>query len=71
MTFRTTSPMCPDCGHAMTTEEMLGNEVDLFALAPNEGRTEIVCPNVTCGSHYHCQGSYRPEYTSAMDECDL
>jgi hypothetical protein len=53
----------------MTTDEMLGHADDLFALAPDEGRAEIECPS--CGVTYHCQGGYRPEYTSALDEDDL
>lgn len=64
-------PTCPSCGHEMTTDEMhahLGQE-DLWALAPDEGRTEIQCPS--CGVTYHCQGGYRPEYTTALNEDDL
>lgn len=64
-------PTCPACRHGMTDDEMhahLGTE-DLWALAPEEGCTEIRCP--ACGVTYHCQGGYRPEYTSALDEDDL
>lgn len=67
----TSVPTCPACGHAMTSDEMhahLGQD-DLWALAPDEGRTTIKCP--ACGVTYHCQGGYRPEYTSALDEDDL
>jgi predicted RNA-binding Zn-ribbon protein involved in translation (DUF1610 family) len=67
----TSIPTCPACGHAMTSDEMhahLGQD-DLWALAPDEGRTTIKCP--ACGVKYHCQGGYRPEYTSALDEGDL
>lgn len=64
------APQCPACGHAMTTDEMLdhGGE-DLFALAPDEQMTEIECP--ACAVTFHCQGGYRPIYTTALNEDDL
>jgi hypothetical protein len=68
------APTCPHCGHALTDDEMhAGGEdgADLWALAPNEGRTAVECPNVLCGITYHVQGSYAPLYTSARDEDDL
>jgi hypothetical protein len=64
-------PTCPICGYGLTDDDMhahLGEE-DLWALAPDEGRAEIRCP--ACGVTYHCQGGYRPEYTTALDEDDL
>lgn len=63
-------PTCPDCGHMLTDDEMhkaLSTSAgDLWALAPQEGRSEIDCP--ACGKHYYIQGGYRPEYTTALDE---
>lgn len=62
-------PTCPACAHALTVDEMHANEEDLWALVPDQGRAEIACPS--CGVTYHCQGSYRPEYTTALSEDDL
>ena len=62
-------PTCPGCGHVLTDDEMHGHEDDLWALAPNEGRTVIKCP--VCDIEYHVQGGYTPEYTSAFAEEDL
>jgi predicted RNA-binding Zn-ribbon protein involved in translation (DUF1610 family) len=62
-------PTCPKCGHGLTDDEMHDHQEDLWGLAPNEGRTEISCP--ACGRTYHCQGGYRPEYTTALHEDDL
>lgn len=59
-------PTCPTCDHEVTTDEAHGMDVDLWALAPDEGRAEIVCPS--CGVTYHVQGSYVPTYTTALDE---
>lgn len=69
-TTRTESkPTCPECGHGLTNDEMHDNAEDLWGLAPKEERTEIRCP--ACGIKYHCQGGYRPEYTTALHEDDL
>lgn len=62
-------PTCPKCGHGLTDDEMHDSTEDLWGLAPKEERTEIRCP--ACGVTYHCQGSYRPEYTTALNEDDL
>ena len=71
-------PMCPHCGHEMTDEEMSSNQYvegddgdDLWALAPREDRTYVICPSVTCGKGYYLQGGYTPKYTSAIGEDDL
>lgn len=65
------APTCPvpSCGYSLTIDDMMGHDPDLFALAPDEGRTTIVCPS--CGVTYHCQGWYRPRYTTALDEREL
>jgi uncharacterized protein YbaR (Trm112 family) len=66
-------PTCPACKHMLTDDEMNGGATtesgDLWGMAPNEERAEIKCPS--CGVTYHCQGGYRPEYTTALDEDDL
>lgn len=67
------TPTCPACDHELTLDEMLGKAVsdceDLYAIAPDEGRAEIVCPS--CGVTYYVQGGYVPHYTTALDEDDL
>lgn len=64
------TPTCPRCLHAMTIEEMLNlSELDLFALAPDEGSEQITCPS--CDQKYWVQGSYKPQYSSAISEDDL
>lgn len=70
-TFRTNTPTCPHCGYAMDTDDMLSccGNVDLFALAPDEGRECIKCPS--CDAEYWVQGSYAPRYTSAFFEEQL
>jgi len=77
-TYARPQPTCPHCGHAMTDDEMSGNRYvdgddgdDLWALAPEEGRTKVICPYVLCEKPYFVQGGYRPQYTSAIDEDDL
>lgn len=67
--FRAEAPTCPHCDHAMSTDEMLAHDGDLFALAPEGGTAEIKCPN--CGETYHCSGGYTPHYASAIDEDEL
>ena len=48
-------PTCPHCRHAMDTDDMQScSTVDLFALAPNEGRECIKCP--ACDLDYWVQG---------------
>jgi predicted RNA-binding Zn-ribbon protein involved in translation (DUF1610 family) len=71
-------PTCPHCGHAMTDDEMCSNSYlpgsdgdDLWGLAPNEGRTHVVCPSALCGKGYYVKGGYTPKYTSAVMENDL
>ena len=69
MAERALVPTCPACEHAMTTDEMISHKVDLYSLATDEERAEIECPS--CGVTYHCQGGYRAEYTTALEEGDL
>ena len=65
-----TAPTCPHCNHSMTTDEMVDyGEIDLFALAPDEGLEEVTCP--ACDKTYWLQGAYSPRYHSAIDEDDL
>lgn len=77
-TYERLSPTCPHCGHAMTDDEMCSNSYlkgsdgdDLWALAPHEGRTHVICPSLSCGKGYYVQGGYTPKYTSAIDEDEL
>ena len=71
--YNMVKPTCPACKQMLTDDQMsdaaTSDSSDLWALAPNEERAEITCP--ACGVHYHCQGGYRPEYTSALNEDDL
>jgi len=62
--------ICPHCSHQYDTDDMLawGND-DLFGLAPDEGTTHIQCPR--CDGLFWVAGSYRPEYTTAIEEDDL
>lgn len=72
-TCRTPTPVCPHCGHAMDTDEMLYGkptcDEDIFALAPDEGRTAIECP--ACDQQFAVQGGYTPHYTTAFSEEEL
>ena len=69
-TFRTPQPVCPHCGHAMNTDEMLYGkptcEEDLFGLAPNEGTAAIECP--ACDKHFWVQGGYAPLHHRFSEE---
>lgn len=69
-TFEQPRPVCPHCGHAFTTDDMLdAGDVDLFALAPREDREAITCPS--CDKEFWVKGGYEPHYTSAFAEEDL
>lgn len=70
-TFEVSAPTCPHCAHEMSNDEMLAQDGNLFALAPNEGRAEVTCPSPSCGKTYWLKGGYRPHYTSAFTEDDL
>lgn len=70
-TYQTPMPLCPHCGHEFDTDDMNANPGDLWALAPNEGQAEVICPDVLCGETFHVQGGYRPQYTTAISEDDL
>lgn len=62
----TQTPTCPECGHAMTDDEMIAHkDDDLFAIAPSEREADIECP--ACDSLYIVQGGYIPHYTSRVD----
>lgn len=70
-TYERPTPTCPGCGYALDYDDMNGDagDDDLFALAPNEERTSVTCPQ--CGTSYWVQGGYKPTYTSAFAEEDL
>jgi uncharacterized protein YbaR (Trm112 family) len=65
----TALPVCPTCGHMLTDDEIHSSGVDVWALAPDEGRDELDCP--ACDQHYYIHGGYRPQYTTAIDEDEL
>lgn len=71
--FRQPTPTCPHCYHEMDMDEMRygkpTSEADLFALAPEEGRTVIECP--ACDKQYWVKGGFIPHYTSAFAEEEL
>lgn len=67
--MNTTAPVCPHCDHEFSADDMSACSDDLWALAPNEGQACIECP--ACAKEFHVQGSYRPQYTTAIDEDDL
>lgn len=48
---------------------MLEHSADLFDIAPKEDTATIECHS--CGVTYHCQGGYKPTYTTALDKDDL
>ena len=70
-TYEQPTPTCPSCGYALDDNDMNSDfsEDDLFALAPNEGRTVVTCPQ--CDHGYWVQGGYAPTYTSAFSEEEL
>ncbi len=68
-THRTPTPTCPHCGYAMTHEDMITSEHDLFGLAPLEDEATLQCPG--CDLEYVVQGGYRPHYTSVFCEEQL
>lgn len=69
--FETPHPVCPHCFHAFDADDMNSgfSEDDLWALAPQEGRTSATCPQ--CDQVFWIQGSYKPTYTTAFAEEDL
>lgn len=70
-TYARPAPTCPHCGYEMNSDDMSAHDEDLWSLAPDEGRAQIDCPNVLCGKPYFVRGSYKPQYTSAIDEDEL
>lgn len=70
-TFQKDHPTCPHCGYELDHDDMVSGfgEVDLYALAPDEGSTTITCPQ--CDQEYAVRGGYRPHYTSAFSEDEL
>ncbi len=68
-TTRTPLPVCPHCGHEFGHDDMHDAETDLYALAHDEGKDEIECPE--CNKRFWVQGGYRPHYTTATNEDDL
>lgn len=65
-TFQTPTPTCPFCGYAMTSDDMVEADLDLFALAPDEGCETLTCPS--CDLEFWVRGGYVPHYTSAPSE---
>jgi hypothetical protein len=44
---------------------------DLWAAAPDERMFQVRCPDASCDKDFWLKGSYRPQYTTAIDEDDL
>jgi predicted RNA-binding Zn-ribbon protein involved in translation (DUF1610 family) len=61
---------CPFCGHIMTDDEIYNDPTDLWALAPNEDESEVVCPSAVCGETFIVKGSYRAIYETEKPEAD-
>lgn len=60
------------CGYALDSDDMnsdFADDDDLWALAPDEGRTSVQCPQ--CDNSYWAQGGYKPTYTTSFSEDDL
>lgn len=58
---------CPHCDHQLDHDDMLEvNNVDLFALAPNEETASITCP--ACGQAFWVKGGYKPHYSTSFAE---
>ena len=68
-TFRQCYPVCPHCGHELDDDEMIHQDVDLYALAPMEDSACIQCP--LCDLEYWVKGGYQPHYTTAFVEDEL
>jgi predicted RNA-binding Zn-ribbon protein involved in translation (DUF1610 family) len=70
-TYEQSAPTCPGCGYVLDSDDMNSgfSDDDLFALAPNEERTSVKCPQ--CDTSYWVQGGYKPTYTSSFNEDDL
>jgi hypothetical protein len=71
---RQPTPVCPQCGHAMTVNEMTGIQsdlngapVDLIRLAPDELVAQVVCPIAECTTPFWVSGGYKPLYATALD----
>jgi len=67
--YKTGTPTCPHCLHAMLPDDMLAQDVDVFAMAPQEERHPLKCP--ACDKEFWCEGGYSPHYTSAFSEEEL
>lgn len=68
-TSDTLKPACPSCGYLLSDDDMNDCGEDLWALAPNEERACVTCPN--CDTEYWVRGGYIPTYTSALAEEEL
>jgi len=53
----------------MLPDDMLAQDVDVFAMAPQEERHPLKCP--ACDKEFWCEGGYSPHYTSAFSEEEL
>jgi hypothetical protein len=77
-TRRQPTPVCPSCGHALTTNELSGilsdlegAPVDLVRLAPDEKFAQIACPVSECCTPYWISGGYVPLYASGLTRDDV
>lgn len=62
-------PVCPACNHSYDDGDFEKAECDLYAIAPNEEMVHIKCPE--CKTMFWCEGSYTPQYRTAIDGDDL
>jgi len=69
--YKQPTPVCPHCGHVMTSGEMNCDfsDSDLFVLAPNEDTAVIKCP--ICDTEYWVRGGFNPHYTTGFSEEEL
>lgn len=69
MHYEKATVICPHCDYQYTADDFTSASVDLWALAPNEARTDLTC--LSCNKEFVVQGGYTPHYTTAFAEEEL
>jgi hypothetical protein len=69
MSIRKNKIVCPNCEHEFSNDDMQEFDVDLYAIAPNEGLEDLVCP--CCSVNFFVSGTYTPIYTTALSRDEL
>lgn len=69
MSIRRNGIVCPSCKHGFCDNDMQKFDVDLYAIAPNEGIEDLVCPS--CNIDFVVSGTYTPIYTTALTREEL